>query len=430
MQLHPTSLPGGRLGAEAYAWVDWLADAGQSWWQMLPLGPPDRYGSPYKARSAFAAWPALLADPAAPVTKAEELDFREREAAWIEDWGALGGRDAVADQVRFDREWGALRAYAAERGVRLIGDVPIYVAPGSRRPPRASRALPRRRRRRHAAGRVHGQGPAVGQPAVRLAGAAAARLPLVDRAARRTFALFDLARIDHFRGFVVLLGGARRAPATRCSGRWQRGPGRALFDAARAALGELPLIAEDLGVITPAVERLRDALGLPGMVVLQFGFDPGDPRNPHDVANHAEHRVAYTGTHDNDTRARLVRVAAAGPPRAASTPRRRRARDEEVWWDLIALTFSSRGADRDGAGAGRARARLEARMNTPGTATGAWQWGCDELPCRRRGGPAAGGHGGGRAAGLTAARRAGMRSPAGPRRDAGAARGATRGSRR
>ena len=83
VQLHPTSLPGGRLGREAHARVDWLADAGQTWWQMLPLGPPDRYGAPYKTRSAFAAWPGLLESPSAPVSKAEELDFREREAAWI-----------------------------------------------------------------------------------------------------------------------------------------------------------------------------------------------------------------------------------------------------------------------------------------------------------------------------------------------------------
>ncbi|MGH2967943.1 MAG: 4-alpha-glucanotransferase, partial [Solirubrobacteraceae bacterium] len=131
VQLHPTSLPGGRLGREAYAFADWLAAAGQSWWQMLPLGPPDRYGSPYKARSAFAAWPGLLAEPRAPVSKAEELDFRERNAFWIEDWARHGPRGAIADQVRFDREWAALRRYGADRGVRLIGDVPIYVAAGS-----------------------------------------------------------------------------------------------------------------------------------------------------------------------------------------------------------------------------------------------------------------------------------------------------------
>ena len=132
VQLHPTSLPSGRLGDEAYAFVDWLAAAGQSWWQMLPLGPPDKHGSPYKAASAFAAWPGLLADPDARVSEEEVEAFRAEHASWIGGWEAYaGGEAAVADQVRFDREWGALRAYAAERGVRLIGDIPIYVAPGS-----------------------------------------------------------------------------------------------------------------------------------------------------------------------------------------------------------------------------------------------------------------------------------------------------------
>src|SRR3954451_12140681 len=114
VQLHPTSLPGGRLGPEAYAFVDWLADAGQSWWQMLPLGPPDRYGSPYKARSAFAAWPGLLAEPDAPVSAAEAQDFRDRHAFWVGAWERFAGDGAVADQVRFEREWSALRAYANE----------------------------------------------------------------------------------------------------------------------------------------------------------------------------------------------------------------------------------------------------------------------------------------------------------------------------
>src|SRR5436190_23879356 len=113
VQLHPTSLPKGRLGAEAYAFVDWLHAAGQTWWQMLPLGPPDRYGSPYKAKSAFAAWPGLLESPRAPVTRAQELDFIERAGTWARDWARFGGRGATAGQVRFDREWGALRADAA-----------------------------------------------------------------------------------------------------------------------------------------------------------------------------------------------------------------------------------------------------------------------------------------------------------------------------
>ena len=130
VQLHITSLPDGRLGAEAYRFVDWLAAAGQSWWQVLPLGPPDRYRSPYKSSSAFAAWRGLLADPRAAVSAAEIAAFRERQAFWIGDWERFAGRGAVADQVRFDREWSALRAYAAERGVRILGDVAIYVSPG------------------------------------------------------------------------------------------------------------------------------------------------------------------------------------------------------------------------------------------------------------------------------------------------------------
>ncbi len=129
VQLHPTSLPGGRLGDEAYRFVDWLAAAGQTWWQMLPLGPPGEGGSPYKSPSAFAASPELLAEPEAPVKENELAEFRARESYWIEDWERFAGDGAVADQVRFDREWGALRAYAEQRGVRLIGDLPIYVAP-------------------------------------------------------------------------------------------------------------------------------------------------------------------------------------------------------------------------------------------------------------------------------------------------------------
>jgi 4-alpha-glucanotransferase len=379
VQLHPTSLPGGRLGRDAFAWVDWLAEAGQTWWQMLPLGPPDRYRSPYKASSAFAAWPGLLAEPAAPVSKAEELDFREREASWIGDWARFAGRGAVADQVRFEREWAALRAYANERGVRLIGDVPIYVAPGSA----DHRTHPELFRDDAVAGTPpdaytdKGQlwgNPLYDWPALQRRGYAwwTARLA-------RTFALFDLARIDHFRGFVAywaVPNGAR----TALSGRWSRGPGRAVFDAAGAALGGLPIIAEDLGVITPAVRRLRDELGLPGMVVLQFGFNPEDRSNVHDVENHAEHRIAYTGTHDNDTLRGWYESLDAAT--RALVDAARPGVEEDIWWDLTALAFSSRARvaivqAQDVLGLGS-----EARMNQPGRASGAWRWKLDALPSR------------------------------------------------
>src|SRR5213078_506125 len=101
VQLHPTSLPGGRLGPEAYRFVDWLAAAGQTWWQVLPIGPPDSDGSPYMASSAFAAWPGLLEKPRAPVS-ADEVDaFRTRESYWIRDWERFEGGSALRDQVRF-----------------------------------------------------------------------------------------------------------------------------------------------------------------------------------------------------------------------------------------------------------------------------------------------------------------------------------------
>jgi len=112
IQLHPTSLPGRRLGAEAFAFVDWLAEAGQSWWQMLPLGPVGEGGSPYKAPSAFAGSATLLAEPEAPVSAAELDALRERESYWLPDWEAYAGEGSGEDQVRFDREWAALREYA------------------------------------------------------------------------------------------------------------------------------------------------------------------------------------------------------------------------------------------------------------------------------------------------------------------------------
>ena len=111
----------------------------------------------------------------------------------------------------------------------------------------------------------------------------------------------DAARLDHFRGFVAYWAVPEGDHNAR-RGRWRRGPGRGPVRASPASwAGALPLVAEDLGVITPPVERLRDELGLPGMLVLQFGFDPAAPRSPHRFANHVEYRIVYTGTHDHDT---------------------------------------------------------------------------------------------------------------------------------
>ncbi len=379
VQLHPTSLPSGRLGPGAYAWIEWLAAAGQSWWQMLPLGPPDQHGSPYKSASAFAASPLLLADPAAPVSSSERLDFRERAADWIEDWIAYAGLEALDDQVRFDREWGALRRYAAERGVRLIGDIPIYVAEGSA----DAAAHPEIFKRDVVAGvppdafTDKGQlwgNPVYDWPALRRSGYAwwIARF-------KRIFELFDLARIDHFRGFTAYWAVPASAEYA-LEGSWKRGPGRAPFDAAREALGDLPLIAEDLGVITPPVTRLRLSLGLPGMAVLQFGFTPSERHTQHVPANHVENQIVYTGTHDNDTiRAWFDGLGDAERALLDEALSEHGIADPEPHWALIRLAFASPARVamvqlQDVLGLGP-----EGRMNQPGS-VGGWGWKLDELP--------------------------------------------------
>jgi 4-alpha-glucanotransferase len=364
--LHPTSLPGGRLGREARRFVDWLAEAGQSWWQVLPLSPPDGHGSPYSSSSAFAASAALLADPDAPVAASELDAFRARNAYWIDDYARFAGADAVADQVRFEREWTALREYAHDRGVRLIGDVPIYVS----RESIDVRTHPALFLRGVVAGAPPDALSATGQvwgsalydwPALRASG----YRWWIERF-RRTFDLVDMARIDHFRGFVASWA-VPEGDATAERGRWRRGPGAAFFRAVEAELGRLPLFVEDLGVITPPVERLRDELGLPGMRVLEFALG-GGKRNPHRPENHTELSVVLTGTHDTDTAFGWW----------ASLDDRRRAASgldpHDPSWSMIRLALASPAwlavvPAQDLLGLGS-----EARMNTPGRTGGNWSW--------------------------------------------------------
>ena len=364
--LHPTSLPGGTLGDDAFRFVDWLEAAGQSWWQVLPLGPPDEFRSPYRAASAFAGSPHLLARPDAPVSQRELEDYVARHPAWIGEWARYAGDGAIADQVRFEREWEALRVYAGERNVRLMGDVPIYVSDEGA----DVEAWPEL----FATGEVAGAPPDALSASGQLWGN-----PLYDWPAhratgfrwwierfRRVFELVDLARIDHFRGFVsywAVPAGHRTARR----GRWRRGPGIDLFRAVERALGELPLVAEDLGVITQPVYALRDALGVPGMVVLLWAFG-GPPANPHAPRNHRERQVVYTSTHDTDTAVGWYR----------SLRRRERERTgldpREPHWGLIELALGSRAElavvpAQDVLGLGS-----DARMNRPGESDGNWSW--------------------------------------------------------
>ncbi len=353
VNLHPTSLPGGRLGPEAYAFVDWLAAAGARFWQILPLNPPDEYGSPYAAASAFAAWAGLVADPEAVVPPSELRRFEAENAYWIGDWVGFAGGDALAEQARFQREWSALRAYAAARGVRIVGDVPIYVAADSC---------------------DHAARPEIFLPGDFVAGAPPDSLndsgqkwgnPLYDWPAlsrngyrwwiermRRMLGLADLFRIDHFRGFAGYWT-VPAAAATAREGHWERGPGAAVFRAAERELGELPVIAEDLGVITPDVRELRDELGFPGMVILLWAFG-GPADNPHRLQNHRVHQVVYTSTHDTDT------LAGHFPGKPA--------------WPLLEVALSSRAALAIIPVQDVLELGSEARMNRPGVVGGNWAW--------------------------------------------------------
>jgi 4-alpha-glucanotransferase len=362
--LHPTSLPGGVLDKHAYRFVDWLAAAGQTWWQVLPLGPPDDTGSPYMSPSAFAGSPALIADREATVSSEDAAAFRAENAYWIEGWLDYGG--SLDDQVRFEREWRALRSYAARRGVRIFGDVPIYVAQAGA----DHQSWPRL----FQAGEVAGVPPDVFTAEGQFWGN-----PLYDWGAmradgyrwwierlRRAFGLVDLTRLDHFRGFVSYWA-IPEGSETAAAGHWRRGPGRELFAALAAALGPLPVVAEDLGVITEPVVRLRREFELPGMSVLQFA-DEDIPASPHHLVNHEEQSVVYTGTHDNDT--------TLGWWRSLSERKRAWTRIDpaDPAWSLIEQAWGSRAAVAIAPLQDVLRLGSEARMNLPGTDEENWQW--------------------------------------------------------
>ena len=338
--LHLASLEA-PLGRGGRALIDWLAEAGFSVWQFLPLGPtgPDR--SPYFARSDFAGNPALL-DPAEPAgDAAERVAFEAATLAWLEDYarfeaiserfagspwwewpaplarregGALAAirRECAAElerirseQFAFFVQWHRLRRYAHARGVRLFGDLPFYVGPMSAETWADRRQFQLDEIGRPAAvagvppdyfsegGQVWGN-PLYGWPAMQRDGFAFWRARLGAQLAR-----LDVLRIDHFRAFAshwAVPAGARDARG----GQWRPTPGRELLERLRAEGGALPIVAEDLGLITPDVTALRKDFALPGMRVLQFAFD-GSPDNPHLPARIETDCVVYTGTHDNDT---------------------------------------------------------------------------------------------------------------------------------
>ncbi len=461
--LHPTSLAdgpeNGDLGPEAWRFVDFLADAGQAWWQMLPVGPPGYGGSPYSAQSAFAGSPMLVSlerlaqdgllpsvDPTRPrepqlraafsgfergarreITRADFDAFCAGARAWLDDfalyralkrahdevqwtrWPAplrdreptalAEARRTFADEIayarfaqwRFWADFTALRDHAHARGVGLIGDIPIFAAHDS--------ADVWQHRELFTLDETTGEpslvagvppdyfsetGQRWGNPLYRWD-----RLQQhgfgwwVDRF-RALLSAFDAVRIDHFIGFSRYweIPGEER---TAIKGHFRPGPGAAFFDAVLAALGELPLIAEDLGVVTPDVKALRDRYHLPGMKVLQFAFASSTGDSDFLPHNYARRSVVYTGTHDNDTTVGWF-FDRGGPMRGPEqTERERRAvlrylglrADDEppdIHWRLIRLALASVAnvaitPAQDLLGLGS-----EARMNRPGTDRDNWRF--------------------------------------------------------
>jgi len=461
--LHPTSLPGphgiGDFGPAAFRFVDWLADAGQRLWQIMPLGPTGFGDSPYASPSAFAGNPLLISLPwlegdgllepsdygdvpdfpadhvdfgavvafknrmlrrafaryqggAAPHLAAGYRQFCEDEAWWLDDYamfmaikqlhelrgwqewdapyrlreaGTLAETAATsADelefirfvQYQFQRQWLELRAHAQARGIRVIGDIPIFVAEDS-----ADVWANQAQFKVDASGRAlavagvppdpfSATGQIWGNPLYDWQAMRADDFLWWRQRIRRTVQLVDIVRVDHFRGFAA----AWVVPAgseTAAVGHWERTPGGDVFAAIQRDLGDIPVIIEDLGVITPDVVTLREILGFPGMNVLQFAFE-NDPSNVYLPHNYRRDSVVYTATHDNQT---TVGWFHSRPEHERQAIQQYLGRSgDDIAWDLIRLALASIADTAIIAMQDILRLGDEARMNTPGVAVGNWSW--------------------------------------------------------
>lgn len=459
--LHPSSLPGsygiGDFGPHAYAWVDFLADSGCSYWQVLPLGPTGFGDSPYQSFSSFAGNPMLIS---LDLLAAEELlseedlksrptfsegrvdfskvniwkseiikkvyhhlseltsrteefkDFCLEQAAWLEDFTLFmalkaeqGGvawvdwpaplRDRHPEalesastrlaekmqkitftQFLFFKQWNALRAHMAARGIVVIGDLPIYVAEDSvdvwtRRElfqmdeqgaPSAVAGVP--------PDYFSETGQLWGNPLYRWEEHAREGYSWWQARIKASLNMVDILRLDHFRGFADYWA-IPAGEVTAVNGRWEQGPGEAFFHALKAELGELPIIAEDLGELSPAVSKLREQFSLPGMKILQFAFDDDLEHEflPH---NYPENCVAYTGTHDNDT--------TRGWFESAPENERAFCKDylkvdgSDIAWDFIRAIWGSAARLALAPMQDLLDLGTEARMNFPSSAQGNWAW--------------------------------------------------------
>lgn len=470
----PNDLGIGDLGESAFRFVDFLQSAGQSLWQLLPMGPAARGNSPYSSYSAFAGSPLFISVPElvelglvpqqhgdtdaqslAPSSASEPSgqrppvnypgvrqskkailrqafqefqangqtdlrqqfdDFCQTQAEWLEnfvlfealaieqddfDWShwdsALAGRqesalqtaaDRLADEMQFSRfeqflfhkQWHALKAYANERGIRIYGDMPIFVAYESvdvwanqhlyqlgddRRPTVVAGVPP---------DYFSETGQMWGNPLYAWEKHAESDYSWWIHRLKQALESFDLLRLDHFRGFESYWEiPADAEDAT--SGQWKPAPGDALFGAVRNALGNVPIVAEDLGLITEEVHQLRSRVGFPGMRVLQFGFEHHDDAY-HRPECYPEDSVAYTGTHDNETMMGWFnRRLAEGVSQDLVSPLLS-GQSDRIHIDLITAVANSAAHTvvfpiQDILGYGN-----EARVNTPGEPDGNWAWRC------------------------------------------------------
>lgn len=471
--LHVTSLPSrfgvGDLGAEAHRFLDFLSEAKQSFWQVLPLSPttPGHGNSPYSSPSAFAGNPLLIApdllvemgclvssDLAPPPAFPEERvdypavrEYKEKllekayrgfqkgprpflfdyfcheHASWLEDYALfmalkedLGIEDwsrwpaEIRDrkdlaplrekfreriekekflQFLFFRQWTSLKKYGHAKGIQIIGDFPIYVDYESASVWAHPEIFQLGPEKRPAA--VAGVPPDYFSSTGQLWGNPLYRWDVLKETGYswwverllQNLKLVDLIRLDHFKGFAEYW----EVPAgetTAVNGRWRPGPGADLFQTFLRHLPYLPLIAEDLGVITADVLALRDRFEMPGMRVLQFAFGNDPLAEEYKPYCYIPNCVAYTGTHDNDT---LVSWLKGGEDYSTRKPvevreeRRnalaylgRKALEKEIHWEFIRVMMMSAAnlvvtPMQDVLGLGG-----EARMNRPGTAWGNWEW--------------------------------------------------------
>lgn len=460
--LHPTSLPGrqpaGSLGKEAYAFIDALVEAGQSVWQILPLGPTGYGNCPYSCFSAFAGNPFLInlslltetgelkktdLPPSFPATDRVDFasahekilplldsacsnfkhtasterrtqfdQFCNEQAFWLDDYALfqslrkryglqawntwpeqirrrdesamVQARDELAStiydhkiiQFFFFDQWFRLKRYANDRGVLVFGDLPIFVAENSADVWSNQRFfhLDDKGKPTLVAGvppdYFSTTGQRWGNPLYRWDKMEEDNFSWWKARFNWNLNLFDLLRVDHFRGFSACWA-IPSDQQTAEHGYWLEAPGKQLFNQLCQNADNLPLIAEDLGIITPDVTHLREHFKLPGMKILQFAFDSG-PDNPYQPHNLVPHSVTYTGTHDNNTTLGWWRSIDAQMKHQIKTYLRNPC--HEMPWPLIETALSSVSLLALCPIQDALTLPSSSRMNTPGTAHDNWQW--------------------------------------------------------